>query len=73
MGESTRNVHRSSAPSCFVGKKVCFEFHSLEEVKDQYRKGGLGDMMIKNFLNAVLNDTLEPIRQRRAELEKDLP
>ena len=30
-------------------------------------------MMIKNFLNAVLNDTLEPIRQRRAELEKDLP
>ena len=30
-------------------------------------------MMIKNFLNAVLNDTLEPIRTRRAELEKDIP
>ena len=30
-------------------------------------------MMIKNFLNAVLNDTLEPIRARRAELEKDIP
>lgn len=29
--------------------------------------------MIKNFLNAVLNDTLEPIRTRRAELEKDIP
>ena len=65
--------HFDKFASCFVGKKVCFEFHSLEEVKDQYRKGGLGDMMIKNFLNAVLNDTLEPIRQRRAELEKDLP
>ena len=30
-------------------------------------------MMVKTFLNAVLNDTLEPMRQRRAELEKDLP
>ena len=29
--------------------------------------------MLKNFLAAVLNETLEPIRQRRAELEKDLP
>ena len=29
--------------------------------------------MYKNFLAAILNDTLEPIRQRRAELEKDLP
>ncbi|MDD7552437.1 MAG: tryptophan--tRNA ligase, partial [Candidatus Cryptobacteroides sp.] len=37
------------------------------------RRGGLGDMMVKTFLNAVLNDTLEPMRQRRAELEKDLP
>jgi len=59
--------------SCFCGKKVSFEFHSLDEVKDQYRKGGLGDMMIKNFLNAILNDTLEPIRQRRKELEKNIP
>lgn len=30
-------------------------------------------MMIKTFLNAVLNDTLAPIRERRAELEKDIP
>jgi len=30
-------------------------------------------MMIKTFLNAVLNDTLEPMRARRAELEKDIP
>lgn len=57
----------------FIGKKVSFEFNSLDEVKDQYRKGGLGDMMIKNFLNCVLNDTLEPIRVRRKELEQNIP
>ena len=42
-------------------------------MKAQYRAGGLGDMMIKNFLFEVLNDTLAPIRARRKELEKDLP
>ena len=65
--------HFDKFASCFVGKKVSFEFHSLDEVKAQYRAGGLGDMMIKQFLNAVLNDTLEPIRQRRHELEQNLP
>ena len=65
--------HFDKFASCFVGKKVSFEFHSLDEVKDQYRRGGLGDVMIKNFLNEVLNDTLEPIRKRRKELEQDIP
>lgn len=65
--------HFEKFGSCFTGRKTSFEFHSLDEVKEQYRKGGLGDMMIKNFLNAVLNDILEPMRQRRAELEKNLP
>ena len=65
--------HFDKFASCFVGKKVSFEFHSLDEVKDQYRRGGLGDVMIKNFLNEVLNDTLEPIRQRRKELEQNIP
>ena len=65
--------HFDKFASCFVGKKVSFEFHNLEEVKDQYRRGGLGDVMIKNFLNEVLNDTLEPIRKRRKELEQDIP
>lgn len=59
--------------SCFVGRKQSFEFHSLDEVKAQYRAGGLGDMMIKKFLNEVLNDTLEPIRTRRHELEQNIP
>ena len=65
--------HFDKFASCFVGKKVSFEFHNLDEVKDQYRRGGLGDVMIKNFLNEVLNDTLEPIRKRRKELEQDIP
>ena len=68
-----RPEHFSMFGDCFHGKKQSFEFASLDEVKAQYRAGGLGDMMIKNFLNAVLNDTLEPIRTRRAELEKDIP
>ena len=65
--------HFEKFRSAFVGKKVRFEFNSLDEVKEQYRKGGLGDMMIKNFLNCVLNDTLEPIRNRRHELEQNIP
>lgn len=58
---------------CFKGRKQSFEFHSLDEVKDQYRAGGLGDVMVKNFLAAILNDTLEPIRKRRHELENNIP
>ena len=65
--------HFDKFASCFVGRKASFEFHSLDEVKDQYRKGGLGDMMIKNFLAAVLNDILEPMRVRRREYEKNIP
>ena len=59
--------------ACFQGRKVSFDFKDLDEVKAQYRAGGLGDVMIKNFLFEVLNDTLAPIRARRKELEKDIP
>ena len=65
--------HFDKFASCFVGRKASFEFHSLDEVKAQYRAGGLGDMMIKNFLNEVLQDTLGPIRERRAQFEKNIP
>jgi len=68
-----RPEHFDKFASCFVGRKSSFEFHSLDEVKDQYRRGGLGDVMIKNFLTEVLNDTLEPIRRRRKELEQNIP
>ena len=65
--------HFEKFASCFVGKKVSFTFASLDEMKDQYRAGGLGDVMCKNFLCAVLEDTLAPIRERRARFEKDIP
>ena len=68
-----RDEHFEKFGSCFVGKKVSFDFHTLDEVKAQYRAGGLCDMMIKNFLAEVLNDTLEPIRERRKALEQNIP
>ena len=49
------------------------EYQNLNELKDHYRRGGLGDMKCKKFLNQVLNEFLEPMRQRRHELEKDIP
>ncbi len=49
------------------------DYQSLDEVKAHYQKGGLGDMKVKKFLNNILQEELEPIRQRRAEFEKDIP
>ena len=49
------------------------EYQSLNEVKEHYQRGGLGDMKVKKFLNKILQEELEPIRQRRAEFEKDIP
>ena len=49
------------------------EYQSLDELKDHYRRGGLGDMKCKKFLNQILNEMLEPIRQRRHEFEQDIP
>ena len=65
--------HFEKFASCFVGKKVSFSFASLDEMKAQYRAGGLGDVMCKNFLFEVLEDTLAPIRERRHRFEKDIP
>ena len=49
------------------------EYQNLDELKDHYRRGGLGDMKCKKFLNQILNQMLEPIRQRRHEYEQDIP
>ena len=49
------------------------EYQSLDELKDHYRRGGLGDMKCKKFLNQILNEFLEPMRQRRHEFEQDIP
>ena len=48
------------------------EYQNLDELKEHYTRGGLGDMKCKKFLNEVLNKFLEPMRQRRAELETDI-
>ena len=48
------------------------EYQNLDELKEHYQRGGLGDMKCKKFLNEVLNKFLEPMRQRRAELETDI-
>ena len=45
----------------------------VQELKEQYRHGGLGDVKIKRYLMEVLNAELAPIRQRRAEFATDLP
>lgn len=45
----------------------------VQELKDHYRHGGLGDVKIKRYLMEVLNAELAPIRQRRAKFAKDLP
>lgn len=49
------------------------EYQNLDELKDHYRRGGLGDMKCKKFLNTIINNMLEPMRQRRQELVKDIP
>ncbi len=49
------------------------EYNSLDELKDHYRRGGLGDMKCKKFLIKVLDSQLEPIRRRRHEFEQDIP
>ncbi len=46
-------------------EKYLPEYKNLDEMEDHYRKGGLGDMKVKRFLNNVLNDILEPIREKR--------
>ncbi|MBO4788940.1 MAG: tryptophan--tRNA ligase [Lachnospiraceae bacterium] len=49
------------------------DYNNLDELKDHYRRGGLGDVKIKRFLIAVLEEELAPIRARRAELQKRIP
>ena len=48
------------------------EYAGMDELKDHYRRGGLGDVKVKKFLNNVLQTTLEPIRLRRRDYEKNI-
>ncbi len=49
------------------------DYANLDELKAHYRRGGLGDVKIKKFLNNVMQEELSPIRARRKEYEKDIP
>ena len=49
------------------------DYANLDELKAHYTRGGLGDMKVKKFLAAILQEELTPIRERRKEFEKDIP
>lgn len=49
------------------------EYQNLDELKDHYRRGGLGDVKVKKFLNKVMEEELAPIRARRKEWEQRIP
>lgn len=49
------------------------EYHDLDELKAHYRRGGLGDVKIKKFLNSVMQAELAPIRREREMWEKRIP
>ncbi len=83
------NHLRVEDPGCIEGNTVCMyldafsteehfakylpEYKNLDELKAHYQRGGLGDVKVKKFLNKVLQEELEPIRQRRKEFEQDIP
>ena len=49
------------------------EYQNLDELKDHYKRGGLGDVKVKKFLNNVLQAELGPIRERRKMWEQRIP
>ena len=59
-----------SKPEDFA--KYLPEYKDLDELKEHYTRGGLGDVKIKRFLNSIVQAELEPIRARRREYEKDI-
>lgn len=60
-----------SRPEHFA--KYLPDYENLDELKAHYSRGGLGDVKVKKFLNAVMQEELAPIRTRRKEFEKDIP
>ncbi|MEW9078573.1 tryptophan--tRNA ligase [Terrisporobacter glycolicus] len=72
------NHIRVEDPGCVENNTVftyldafCTDKAYVEELKAHYRRGGLGDVKVKRYLNEVLQAELAPIRARRSELEKD--
>lgn len=54
-------------------EKYLPDYKNLDELKDHYKRGGLGDVKVKKFLNSVLQEELAPIRARRKEYEANIP
>ena len=59
-----------SRPEHFA--KYCPDYENLEAMKEHYRRGGLGDVKCKKLLIAVLEEMLEPIRERRKHYEQHI-
>lgn len=53
--------------------RYCPDYANLDEMKAHYTRGGLGDVKVKKFLNSIMQEEPEPIRNRRAAFEKDIP
>lgn len=60
-----------STPEHFA--KYLPEYANLDEMKDHYRRGGLGDGTCKKFLFNIMEEFLAPIRERRKQYEQDIP
>ena len=54
-------------------KRHCSDFESLQDLKDRYCAGGVGDGTVKKILISVLEEELAPIRERRKQWEQDIP
>ncbi len=54
-------------------EKYLPDYPNLDALKEHYQRGGLGDVKVKKFLNSILQEILEPIRQRRKEYEQNIP
>ena len=53
-------------------QRLAPDYQNLEEIKAHYRRGGLGDVKVKRLLIAVLNEILEPMRERRRHFEQHI-
>lgn len=53
--------------------RYCPDYACLDEMKEHYTRGGLGDGTVKKLLYNILEELLQPIRERRAAFEADIP
>ena len=56
-----------------ISQNSFLDYQNLDELKEHYQRGGLGDVKVKKFLNKVLEAELGPIRERRKMWEQRIP